>query len=197
MMGHNLWAQIGFCALFVHCPKEKEIILKPENRNRSVATGVAVLVVAVVLLAIDQISKYFVLIALKPVGTVTVIPGLLELTYVENTGAAFGLFKNAIWLVIAVTVIAAAVILVLLFRYKHHSFFSYTTSALLIAGGLGNLIDRIVHGFVVDFIHVLFFGYVFNFADCCITVGAVLFVIHMLFFSYKEKSLSPEGEDGK
>ena len=94
-------------------------------------------------------------------------------------------------------VIAAAVILVLLFRYKHHSFFSYTTSALLIAGGLGNLIDRIVHGFVVDFIHVLFFGYVFNFADCCITVGAVLFVIHMLFFSYKEKSLSPEGEDGK
>ena len=69
------------------------------------------------------------LTALKPVGTVTVVPGLLELTYVENTGAAFGLFKNAIWLVIAVTVIAAAVILVLLFRYKHHSFFSYTTSA--------------------------------------------------------------------
>ena len=129
--------------------------MKPENRNRSVATGVAVLVVAVVLLAIDQISKYFVLTALKPVGTVTVIPGLLELTYVENTGAAFGLFKNAIWLVIAVTVIAAAVILVLLFRYKHHSFFSYTTSALLIAGGLGNLIDRIVHGFVVDFIHAV------------------------------------------
>ncbi len=169
--------------------------MKPENRNRSVATAVAVLAAAVVLLALDQIIKYFVLQDLKPIGTVTVIPGLLELAYVENTGAAFGLFKNFMWLVVGVTVIATIVIIVLLFRYKKHTFFSYTTSALLIAGGFGNLIDRMVHGFVVDYIHVLFFDYIFNFADCCITVGAVLFVIHVLFFTRGEEDDSPGSEE--
>ena len=141
-----------------------------------------------VLLATDQIIKYFVLTKLKPTGTVTVIPGLLEFTYVENTGAAFGLFKNIMWLVVAITVVATVAIVVLLFRYKRHTFFSYATSALLIAGGIGNLIDRIAYGFVVDFIHVLFFDYIFNFADCCITVGAVLFVIHVLFFTRSEET---------
>lgn len=152
--------------------KENIFTLKTENKNRNTATAVVVLAVAAVLLAIDQMLKYFVLRDLRPVGTVTVIPGLLELTYVENTGAAFGLFKQVMWLVVAVTVVATVAIIVLLFRYKRHSFFSYTTAALLMAGGIGNLIDRIAHGFVVDYIHVLFFDYVFNFADCCITVGA-------------------------
>ena len=135
--------------------------MKTENKNRNTATAVVVLAVAAVLLAIDQMLKYFVLRDLRPVGTVTVIPGLLELTYVENTGAAFGLFKQVMWLVVAVTVVATVAIIVLLFRYKRHSFFSYTTAALLMAGGIGNLIDRIAHGFVVDYIHVLFFDYVF------------------------------------
>lgn len=102
------------------------------------------------------------------------------------------------WFVVAVTLAVSAVIIVLLFRYKHHTFLSYATSALLIAGGLGNLIDRILHGFVVDYIHVLFFDYIFNFADCCITVGAVLFVLHVLFFSrdhQEKKSLPQETEE--
>lgn len=170
--------------------------MKQEKSNRAIATAAAVLVVAVVLLALDQIIKYFVLADLKPVGAVTVIPGLLEFAYVENTGAAFGLFKNFMWLVLAVTVIASVLIIVLLFRYKHHTFFSYATSALLIAGGFGNLIDRLVHGFVVDYIHVMFFDYIFNFADCCITVGAVLFVIHVLFFTRSEEE-SPKGAEEK
>ena len=162
--------------------------MKSAYKNRNTFTAIAVIVVAGVLLATDQIIKYFVLTKLKPTGTVTVIPGLLEFTYVENTGAAFGLFKNIMWLVVAITVVATVAIIVLLFRYKRHTFFSYATSALLIAGGIGNLIDRMAYGFVVDFIHVLFFDYIFNFADCCITVGAVLFVIHVLFFTRSEEN---------
>ena len=177
--------------------KENTFTLKTENKNRNTATAVVVLAVAAVLLAIDQTLKYFVLRDLRPVGTVTVIPGLLELTYVENTGAAFGLFKQVMWLVVAVTVVATVAIIVLLFRYKRHSFFSYTTAALLMAGGIGNLIDRIAHGFVVDYIHVLFFDYVFNFADCCITVGAVLFVIHVLFFTREGKETLPTEPESK
>ena len=116
--------------------KENTFTLKTENKNRNTATAVVVLAVAAVLLAIDQMLKYFVLRDLRPVGTVTVIPGLLELTYVENTGAAFGLFKQVMWLVVAVTVVATVAIIVLLFRYKRHSFFSYTTAALLMAENL-------------------------------------------------------------
>lgn len=168
--------------------------MKSECKNRNTFTAVAVIVVAAILLAMDQIIKYFVLTKLKPMGTVTVIPGLLEFTYVENTGAAFGLFKNIMWLVVPITVAATVAIAVLLFRYKRHTFFSYATSALLIAGGIGNLIDRIAYGFVVDFIHVLFFDFIFNFADCCITVGAVLFVIHVLFFTRSEEDTKGKEE---
>ncbi len=146
-----------------------------------------VLAAAALLLAVDQITKGAVLERLKPIGAVTVIPGLLEFSYVENTAAAMGLFGGLIWLVVLVTVVTCVAILVLLFRYKGHTFFSYMTSALLLAGGVGNLLDRIQYGYVVDFIHVLFFQYVFNFADCCVTVGAVCFVLHHLMLSRREK----------
>ena len=156
------------------------------------------LLAAALLLAADQVLKVLVLRQLKPLGSpVTAVPGLLEFTYVENTGAAFGLFQNVLWLVILVTLVASLVILVLLFRYRHHTFLSYATSALLLAGGVGNLLDRFIHGFVVDYIHVLFFDYVFNFADCCITVGAVLFVIHVLFFTREGKETLPREPESK
>ena len=145
-----------------------------------------------------QAIKFLVLRFLAPSGRIEVIPGLLELTYVENTGAAFGLFKNMMWMVVAITVVVSAAIVVLLFRYRHHTLLSYATSALLVAGGIGNLIDRFLHGFVVDYIHVLFFDYIFNLADCCITVGAVLFVLHVLFFSQDRRGRggpSQERED--
>ena len=160
--------------------KENTFTLKTENKNRNTATAVVVLAVAAVLLAIDQMLKYFVLRDLRPVGTVTVIPGLLELTYVENTGAAFGLFKQVMWLVVAVTVVATVAIIVLLFRYKRHSFFSYTTAALLMAGGIGNLIDRIAHGFVVDYIDFRLIHFpVFNLADICVCVGTGLLILYV------------------
>ena len=145
------------------------------------------LLVAAVLLTADQITKYYVLRNLKPIRSVPIISGLLEFSYIENTGAAFGLFKNMVWFVFLITGSASAALLVILFRYKKHTFFSYSASALLIAGGIGNLLDRIFRGFVVDFIHVMFFDYIFNFADCCVTVGVALFVIHVLLLSARER----------
>lgn len=145
------------------------------------------LAVAAVLLAADQITKFFVLRDLQSLRSIPIFPGLLELSYIENTGAAFGLFKNMMWFVFLITVVAFIVILVILFRYRKHTFFSYAAAALLMAGGIGNLLDRIFYGFVVDFIHVMFFDYIFNFADCCVTVGVVLFVIHVILISAREK----------
>ncbi len=158
---------------------------KPLFRRR--LHSVIVLLVAVVLLAVDQISKYYVLRFLRPVGSISVIDGLLEFSYLENTGAAFGLFHNIPWAIFVFNILVSLVLLIILFRYRNHTFFSLAALALLLSGGIGNLLDRVFHGFVVDFIHVLFFGYVFNFADCCVTVGAVLLSIHVLLAACREK----------
>lgn len=166
------------------------------SRSRNIY-GIVSLVCATILLAIDQLTKYLVLKDLKPIDSVTIIKGLLEFTYVENSGAAFGLFKNSMWFIVALTVVAFVVIAIILFCYKGHTAFSYIASTLLIAGGIGNLIDRVLYSFVVDFIHVMFFDYVFNFADCCVTVGAVMFVLHVLIISYREKKAEKANEPSK
>lgn len=161
--------------------------MKQEYRDRRVQMGIFVLCISLLLTALDQFIKYFVMQNLKPVGTVTVIRGLLSFSYMENTGAAFGLFQGKVWLLSAVTVLAFCMIVFLLFTYRSHTALSYISSALVLAGGIGNFIDRIAYGFVVDFIHVHFFNYIFNFADCCITVGAFLFVFHVLLTACREK----------
>lgn len=153
------------------------------------ARKAAVLISSVLLVILDQITKS---VIEKTLYTgqeqrVTIIPGLLELSYLQNPAAAFGLFGDVIWLVVALTLVVAGIIVAGIFLYKEHSFFSYAASALLLAGGVGNLVDRIIRGYVVDFIHVMFFDYIFNVADCCVTIGAVCLVIHCILYAYREK----------
>ena len=140
-----------------------------------------ILFLIAVLTAIDQFIKMLVITNLKPIGSIGLIPKLLELTYVENFGVAFGFLSGLSWLIIALTVIVLIGMMVFVFRYKHHTFLSYTSCILIAAGGIGNVIDRIAFGYVVDYIHVMFFPYVFNFADCCVVIGAVLFAVWYLF----------------
>lgn len=175
--------------------------MKQEKKSHLALRGVIALAFSALLLAADQIIKYYVRLLLKGSEPFTVIGGLLEFTYLENSGAAFGLFREQIWLLMAIAFLAFLLIAALLFFYRNHTAFSYCAAILLIAGGIGNMIDRFLYGFVIDFIHVMFFDYVFNFADCCITVGTVLFVIHVLVISYREKkeaakNSEPSGEDG-
>lgn len=139
------------------------------------------------LTAIDQFIKMTVITNLKPIGSITCIPGLLEFTYIENTGAAFGFFSGFSWVIMILTMLLSLALLVFLFRYKRHTFLSNTACILVVAGGIGNLIDRFAFGYVVDYIHVLFFPYVFNFADCCVVVGAILFAVWYLFIKDKKE----------
>ena len=143
------------------------------------------LLLAVTAVVADQLLKLLVVARLKPVGDITVIPGFFHLTYVENPGAAFGILANHRWIFITVTFLICIVIVWLIFAYKEHAFFSYTASILILAGGVGNIIDRLMNGYVVDYLHVLFFPFVFNFADCCVTVGTALLILHLLFFGEK------------
>lgn len=144
--------------------------------------------IALVLIGIDQATKYAVVEFVKPVGEIGVIKNFLELTYLENRGAAFGLFQNHRWLFISLTIVGVIAFILILFLYKRHNFFSYTAITLIIAGGVGNLIDRIAFGYVIDFVHFDFFGYIFNFADACITVGAIFLIIAIFTVDKKIKT---------
>lgn len=165
--------------------------LKEDNRKKA-----WVLLGAAVLLVLDQATKYLALTGLRDTGvrTVHVIPNLLDFTYLENPAAAFGLFGDVIWLVSALTLLVSVGIVAALYLYKGHSGFSMVAACLLLAGGVGNLIDRVVRGFVVDFIHVLFFGYIFNVADCCVTIGAVCLVCHYLAVMRRDRVEDDEAD---
>ena len=130
-----------------------------------------------------QIIRAVVVSSVMPVGSVDVIPGLFSLTYSENRGVAFGLFQNGTLFFAITTAIVIIICAILLFKnYKKSKLFSVALS-LIIGGGLGNLFERIFHGFVVDYLSLSFFPPICNFADYCITAGTVCLVVYLLFFS--------------
>ena len=141
------------------------------------------LIVGAVLVIIDQIIKYFVSVYLQPVGSVSVIDNLFSLTYVENKGVAFGMFSDMRWVFVALTSALLAIIIFYMFKKRPKGKFFYICAALIIGGGIGNLIDRIFYGYVIDYLSLSFFPPVCNFADYCITAGTIMLVIYLLFFS--------------
>ncbi len=140
-------------------------------------------IIAAFAIALDQISKYIVVKQLKPVGTAAFIPYLIGFRYIENTGAAFGMMQGYRWLFItlsSVAIIAISVFLVVS-RKKIHML-TGIGFAMIVGGGIGNQIDRILNGFVVDFIEFQFVEFaVFNIADSFVTIGAVIVIICALF----------------
>ncbi len=141
------------------------------------------LLIAALVVVVDQVIKFFVSANLKPIGSTVAIPHLLDLVYVENRGVAFGMFKDMRWIFVALTSVVIVVFTVLLIKnYSKSKLFSIS-AALIIGGGIGNLIDRIFLGYVVDYLQLSFFSPVCNFADYCITIGTVLLVVYLLFFS--------------
>ena len=141
------------------------------------------LIVGAVLVIIDQIIKCFISAYLQPVGSVSVIDNIFSLTYVENKGVAFGMFSDMRWIFVALTSILLVIIIFYMFKKRPKGKFFYVCAALIIGGGIGNLIDRIFYGYVIDYLSLSFFPPVCNFADYCITAGTIMLVIYLLFFS--------------
>ena len=154
-----------------------------------------VFIISAVIAAADQIIKYFVLRNLAPVGTVTLVDNLLSLVYVENRGAAFGMFQNSTVIFTVITFVMMGIFIYLIISKKFEGKLFLTATTLIIGGGIGNLIDRLFRGFVVDYFAVSFFPPVCNLADYCITIGAALFVISMLFSNKKEQTLAGTAEE--
>lgn len=144
------------------------------------------LVVFFAIIAVDQISKYFVLTRLRPVSSVPVIDRVLHFTYAENTGAAFSMLSGHNALLIVLPLVICAILAYLLFAKKIRHPLGKTALVFLLGGAVGNLIDRVVHGFVVDFIDVRIINFaIFNVADIFVTVGAGMLICYLLFFYEK------------
>lgn len=141
------------------------------------------IIIGIIMVAVDQIIKYFVTVYLQPLGSVTVIDNFFNLTYVENNGVAFGMFSDMRWVFVALTSVLLFVIMFIMFKKRPKGKMFYIAAGLIIGGGIGNLIDRIFYGYVIDYLSLSFFPPVCNFADYCITIGTVLLIIYLLFFS--------------
>ena len=142
----------------------------------------AVLVVALV--ALDQLVKYLVVQNIPLGEYVPFLPHILDLTYVQNTGAAFSLFSEHTWLLTLISLVRG------FFRHP----FGRISLALLLAGAVGNLIDRAFQGYVVDMFHVLFMEFaVFNVADICVVVGGIAAAVYYVWgYERLEKGLHPQ-----
>jgi len=146
-------------------------------------------IIIAVSVAVDQYVKMWALDTLRPVGTIQFIPGLLKWTYVENRGAAFGIFDGQRWILSVVSVVIVLACFYVLIKKLFKTRLENLCVALIAGGGIGNLIDRISRGFVVDYIDIneLFSYPMFNFADCCVVVGAVLFAVYVIVSDTKKE----------
>ena len=144
------------------------------------------------LVGLDQLTKWLVVNTIGNGIPVPLIEGVFELQYSENRGAASGIGHNqgpwVRWLFIILTTLIMGFILFLLLSGRFKSYKLVTISGILIvAGGVGNLIDRFFRGYVVDFLYFKWIDFpIFNVADCCVVIGAVLLLI-FFFFIYEDK----------
>ncbi len=159
---------------------------------------------AVLLVAADQLIKYLVLESLTKVVTLPLIEGVLHLTYVENRGAAFGIFQGQRWILIGVTGVVLLAAIVFLLSGKLTERLMIWGVAMIISGGVGNLIDRIARGFVVDYVDFRLINfYVFNLADACVCIGVGLVILYILIIEpmqarrAKRANAAEVGESGE
>ncbi len=130
-------------------------------------------VITIALIIFDQATKYLIRIFFVPNKSITLIPNFLSLTYVQNTGIAFGFLQNTTSILVWLSVVVLGI---LLFLYDK---IPLIPRFLIAAGIIGNLIDRIFLKFVVDFINFKIWP-AFNIADSCLTIGVILLILHII-----------------
>lgn len=151
--------------------------------------GIKIFVGCVLLIILDQITKILALQNLKGQNPVTLIPDVFQLFYVENRGAAFGILQNRQWIFLIITVIVLAALIWALPKIPQERHFLPLTLCLSFvgAGAVGNMIDRIFRGYVVDFFYFKLIDFpVFNVADIYVTTAAIILIV-LIVFLYKEE----------
>lgn len=143
-----------------------------------------VLILTTLVVVIDQVTKYF---AKSLIGknNIVIIDKFLELTYLENRGAAFGILQGKSLLFVLITLSVIGYIIYFLYKHPNLKHITKVCLSFILAGAIGNLIDRVLNGYVVDFIFVRFWGMydfpVFNIADIAVTTGVILLIFITMF----------------
>lgn len=172
--------------------------LKNNNNKLSAKTNIIYFIMFVLLTFIDQSSKYIAAHFLNN-RDITLIPGVLELHYLENKGAAWGIMQNKTWLLVAITFVVMLIIIYTFFRLPAGKKFHllHFCLVLLASGALGNFIDRITNHYVIDFIYFSLINFpVFNLADCFVCISAIL-ILYCILFKYKDDDFKKDDKGKK
>lgn len=146
------------------------------------------LIIVILIVLLDQLSKYWAVVVLKPIGDIGLINNVFHLTYVENKGAAFSLLQNQRWIFISVTIIIIIVLSYMIITRKIKRQPELLCALFIIGGGIGNLIDRILKGFVVDFFDFRLINFaIFNVADSFVFIGGTVWAVWYFFFDKKDE----------
>ncbi|MBR2342705.1 MAG: signal peptidase II [Clostridia bacterium] len=158
--------------------------LYKKRRPAELVLYTAIIVIGIVL---DQLTKLLAVKYLAPVGSVPLWQDVLHLTYVENPGAAFGMLAGAPWVFNTISIIATVAISLYLYLGHAESPLYAVALSMIVSGGIGNLIDRLSLGYVVDFIDFTLIDFaVFNGADSFVCVGAGLLILALVLDIIKE-----------
>lgn len=149
------------------------------------------LLIVIVFLTIDQFTKYLAIVKLKGKSAIVLIENILEFQYLENRGSAFGILQNQKYFILFICIVFLAMILLFLYKLPQLKKFCpvHILASFIIAGGIGNMIDRIRFDYVVDFISFVLIDFpIFNVADCYIVCGTIT-LFTLFLFVYKERDL--------
>ncbi len=168
---------------------------KADGRNMSKRKKILFIIdfmILVLLISLDQFTKYLAVLKLKEQSAFDIIPGILELNYLENRGAAFGMLKNQKFFFVFVAIVIIGLIIYFLYKAPDTKKFNilHLLLVMIASGAIGNMLDRIRLDYVVDFIYLVIIQFpIFNVADMYVTVATAILVI-MLLFVYKEEDLN-------
>ena len=154
------------------------------------------IIVIVAAVVIDQVTKVFASEFLAGNPPFELIPGVFRFSYVENRGAAFGMLADNRWVFMIISVIAIAALMVYLWKFRPDSRFACLALSMIAGGGIGNMIDRVFLGYVVDFIDFCAFPklwmWVFNVADAFVCVGAGMLIVWLIVSMIREYKLQKQ-----
>ena len=163
-----------------------------QNKNKTFQSYMYAVLWCVIAIFIDQITKWLVVHNLKGKDSITIIPNVFELHYLENRGAAFGIFQNQRWFFVIMTVVILVIVSWFYGRTPVEKRYLPLRICMIVltAGAIGNFIDRLTRGYVVDFFYFSLIDFpIFNVADIYVTVTFIVLVL-LIFFYYKDEDFS-------
>ena len=155
--------------------------------NSSKNIRLKILIYAFYIILIDQLTKFLVLFSLGFEKSINIIPSLLNLTLVKNKGAAFSLFSNATTFLTITSIVASLLLITLIYKSPPRSYWNSIGIAYLLGGTIGNGLDRLFKGFVLDFLEIVPINFpIFNIADIAINIAIICFILDLI--STKDQS---------